>query len=368
MGGSVPLARRNVLADRRRLVVSVFGVAAAVALILLLEGLWSGFQVQISTYEDHVGADLFVGERGTQNFLGVPSVLPLDAASSIRAIPGVEQADPVAARFAVLDLHGRKQFTFLIGSIPGAMGGPWDVAAGRAVRADDEIVVDRTLADQHGVRLDDRLDVMGRSFRVVGLSAGTRSWMASFVFTTHDAVDRLLGMPGTTSFVLVRTTQPSAVSAAIRGRTGLAVLTPRQLGDDDRALLARIMNAPLSLMLLIAFAAGTLIVALTVYSAIVERIREYGIAKALGAGRGRLLRIVLGQTLIVAALGTSAGYLVFRGASQLVVRLRPQMWVQVSWAQVGGVVMAAGLMAVLAAVVPARHVLRLDPASVYGGS
>lgn len=367
MRASVPVARRNILADRRRLATSVLGVGAALALILLLQGLWGGFRVQISAYEDNVGADLFVGEPGTRNFFGVPSVLPMEAVETIRAVPGVDEADPVAARFAVLNLHGRKQFAFLIGSYPGHMGGPWDVVAGRAVDENDEIVVDRTLAGQHGIGLGDRLDVMGEPFRVVGLSGGTRSWMASYVFTSHHAVERLLKMPGTTSFVLVRTGEPVGVSEAIRERTDLAVLTPGELGDNDRALLARIMNGPLSLMLLIAFLAGTLIIALTVYSAIVERIREYGIAKAMGARPGRLFRIVLGQTLIIGALGTTAGYLLFRGASLLVVRLRPQMWVQVSWTEVGGAALAAALMAVLAAVVPTRRVARLDPASVYRG-
>ncbi|MBI2237873.1 MAG: ABC transporter permease [Actinobacteria bacterium] len=367
MSGSVPIARRNILADRRHLVISVLGVGAAIALILLLQGLWSGFRVQISAYEDNVGADLFVGEPGTQNFFGVPSVLPAENVSTIRGTPGVDRADPIAVRFAVLDLHGRKQFVFLVGSEPGGMGGPWDVASGRPVREDDEVVVDRTLADQHGIGIGDRIVVMGEPFRVVGLSTGTRSWMASFVFTSHEAIERLLSMPGTTSFVLVRTGEPAAVAEAIREETGLTVLSPRELGGNDRALLGKVMDGPLTLMLLIAFAAGTLIVALTVYSAIVERIREYGIVKAMGARRGRLFRIVLGQTFIVTALGTAAGYLLFRGASWLVGTLRPQMWVRQSVAGVGGAIAAAVLMAVLAAVVPTRRIARLDPASVYRG-
>ncbi len=367
MRGAVPVARRIIMADHRRLATSVLGVGAAIALILLLQGLWSGFRVQISAYEDNVGADLFVGESGTRNFLGVPSVIRMDAVQAIRAIPTVDRADPVAVRFAVLDLHGRMQSIFLIGSVPQATGGPWDVVAGRAIRGDDEAVVDRTLADQHGIGLGDRITIMGRTFQVVGLSAGTRSWMAGFVFTSHRSIELLVKMPGTTSYVLVRTREPSAVAQSIRERTGLAVLTPGDLGDNDRALLARIMNGPLSLMLLIAFIAGALIIALTVYSTIVERIREYGIAKAMGVRRARLLRIVLGQSVIVAALGTMAGYAIFRGTSWLVVSLRPQMWVRLSPGAVGGAVIAAGLMAILAAAVPTRRVARLDPASVYRG-
>ena len=367
MLGTVPVARRNILADRRRLITSVLGVGAAIALILVLQGLWTGFRQQISTYEDHVGADLFVGEPGTRNFFGVPSVLRPDATGVVRDIRGVQGADPIAVRFAVLQLHGRNQFTFVVGSDPGRMGGPWDITRGRTVRADDEIVVDQSLAGQHGIAVGDRVVVMGLPFRVVGLSAETRSWMAGFVFVTRDALGHLLGTPDPTSFVLIRTSDPAGVAHAIRIRTGLAVLMPGQLGDADRALLAKVMAGPLELMLVIAFLAGVLIIALTVYSAIVERVREYGIAKAMGARRGRLFRVVVGQTAIIALLGTAAGMLLARVGAWLVVRLRPQMWIEFSVAATVGVAVAAALMALLAAYFPIRRVARLDPATVYRG-
>jgi putative ABC transport system permease protein len=117
--GRVPVARRNILADRRRLFIAVAGIGVALGLIFLLEGLWRGFQVQISAYQDRVGADLFVGQPGVHNFLGDTSVIPASTADQIRPIPGVTHADPITARFVILDLHGRKQFTFLIGARAG---------------------------------------------------------------------------------------------------------------------------------------------------------------------------------------------------------------------------------------------------------
>jgi putative ABC transport system permease protein len=112
--GRVPVARRNILADRRRMLIAVAGIGVALALIFLLEGLWRGFQVQISAYEDNVRADLFVGQAGVHNFLGDTSVIPTTAADEVRGIPGVTRVDPITARFVILDLHGRKQFTFLV--------------------------------------------------------------------------------------------------------------------------------------------------------------------------------------------------------------------------------------------------------------
>ena len=52
MGTQVPVARRNILAERRRLAIAVLGTGLAVALILLLEGLWSGLLTQISAHPD----------------------------------------------------------------------------------------------------------------------------------------------------------------------------------------------------------------------------------------------------------------------------------------------------------------------------
>jgi putative ABC transport system permease protein len=368
MTSPVPVARRNALADRRRLLISVAGTGAAIALVFLLQGLWTGFLTQISAYEDHAGADLFVGQPGARNFFGVPSVLPPDARRAVEAAPGVRRADAIAVRYAVLDLHGRKQFVFLVGSDPGALGGPWDVSAGRIPTADDEIVVDATLARQHGVAIGDAIAVMGARFDVVGLSEGTRSWMASFVFVTRSAIANLLGVDDASSFLLVRSADPAGTARVLRERTDLAVLTPTELGDSDRALLGRVVRGPIVLMIAIAVAAGTLTIALTVYSAIVERIREYGIAKAIGASGGRLFRIVLGQTCIVAGLGTLAGYVLFLGGARLLAAARPQMWVRLPGSGLAIGLALAAAMAALAAIVPTRRIARLEPASVYGGA
>src|SRR6266545_3399584 len=54
--GRVPLARRNLLADRRRLAASVTGVGLAVMLILLLDGMWAGIRQQTTLYTDRTGA------------------------------------------------------------------------------------------------------------------------------------------------------------------------------------------------------------------------------------------------------------------------------------------------------------------------
>ena len=93
MGREVPVGRRNLLSDRRRVAVSLLGVGLAVALMLLIQGLWSGTLTRITAYEDHTGAQLFVAEGGTRSFQSDVSAVPPSAVNRIREVPGVQAAD-----------------------------------------------------------------------------------------------------------------------------------------------------------------------------------------------------------------------------------------------------------------------------------
>src|SRR3990172_2946832 len=97
--GRVGLARRNLLADRRRLGAGILGVGLALMLVLLLDGLWAGVQRQATIYPDRVGAQLFVAQRGVADFLGESSTIPRATVVEVQETPGVKWADPVRGRF-----------------------------------------------------------------------------------------------------------------------------------------------------------------------------------------------------------------------------------------------------------------------------
>ena len=93
--GRVPLTRRNLLADQRRLIASITGVGLAVMLILLLDGLWAGVRAQTTLYTDRVGADLYVLQPGVRDLTAGASTLPMSALDTARADPQVAWASPV---------------------------------------------------------------------------------------------------------------------------------------------------------------------------------------------------------------------------------------------------------------------------------
>lgn len=227
-------------------------------------------------------------------------------------------------------------------------------------------MVDDVLARRHGLAIGDHLEIGGRTYRIVGRSAETAAVMTGFIFVTHRASDDLLRAPGTTSYVLVGTREVEAVKRRLEARD-LTVFTRQQLADRDRRLLTGIFGAPVRLMVAVAFGVGTWVVALTVYASVIERRREYGIVKALGAGRWAVTGVVVRQSLLLAAVGLVVGFGLYLAGRALIAALRPQFSVVLTPGSAVRGVGAAVLMAVLAAVVPARRVAASDPASVYRG-
>ena len=110
-----------------------------------------------------------------------------------------------------------------------------------------------------------------------------------------------------------------------------------------------------------------IVIALTVYGSVVERSREYGIVKALGADRGRLYRLVLVQSLLLAAAGTLAGIALFAMGVHALGAIRPQFAVVVTHAAAARVLGAALLMGVLATWLPARRLVAMEPSLAFGG-
>jgi len=223
----VPLARRNLLAEPRRLAAGVAGIGLALMLVLLLGGLWAGIQAQSVQYVNATGAALWVLPPGTRALFAEGTELPTSTLETIRATPGVDWAAPAWGLFAILDLHDAKAAAVLVGSTPGQPGGAWALARGRAPAADDEVAVDRVLAGRHRLGLGDRLAVADRSYRVVGITRHA-GFMTGYVFATHRAVEDLLGAPGKTNAILVGTGQPAAVRARLAAG-GLAVVDTPEL-------------------------------------------------------------------------------------------------------------------------------------------
>lgn len=372
---SISIALRNLFKDRVRLILSVFGVALAIMLVLILDGFVSGLHKQVSAYLDNSPGSLVVTQQGVTNLLGATSLLPPETEARALEVQGVTSALPILSQFVILELHDLKQPAYMIGypdgqGTPAERGGPWRISQGREPLDDDEMVFDRVLAERHNLGLGDRFELMGREFEIVGLSEDTTSWMTSFFFIRKSAAESLLRAPQATSILLVQlepTVDQDQALAQLNQIEGVNALTKSTIIANDTTLLVEVFSAPLQLMAGISFIVGVLVVGLVIYTATVERQREYGVLKAIGARNAFLYKLVLVQAVVASGMGAVGGIGLAYAFAQLIMGLRPEFLIIL---EPNSAVLAIGSglgMSVLAAIVPARNVSRLEPAQVFRG-
>ncbi len=367
----IVVARRNLFQEPLRLFLSAVGVALAFTLILLLGGVQQGLNEQVTAYLDNTPLDLLVAQEGVENLLGATSLLPPGTEARVAAVEGVADVVPIVSQFVILDLKGKKVTAYLVGYDPERGGGPWALAAGREPRAGDEVVFDQVLAANQGLQVGDRVDIMGKQFTIVGLSSGTTSWMAGFFFLTQAAAQDLLLMPGATNFLLV-SVAPGQSPEVVRDRLaagvpGIEVLLRETVAANDLKLLVEIFGIVMGMMVAIAFGVGTLIVGMVLYTATMDRRREYGVLKALGARNRHLYLLVTVQALTATGLGLLMGLALTWLAAWAISAAYPQFGIALLPSRIANVALVSLGMALLAALLPARIVARLDPAQVFRG-
>ena len=366
---SVPLARRQLGAERGKLILAVVGVALSVALVGLLLALRAGFAKQVSTFEDHSGASVYVGSKGARNLVVTAATVPASLDQRVeRIVPGAATA-PITASLEMLTLHGRKAATFVVGFDPGQVGQPWLMAAGRRPARAGEIAVDKIWANRHALRLGDRVALRGQSLRVVGITKKTSAWMTPLLFITRAEANRLSGRGDVASYILVRAPQgmtPRALAARLRPRlSDFTVMTRDEIAAHDRQLMTSPFNAPLLVMVAVSLGVGALVIGLSAYGFVSERRREFGTLKALGGSARRLYASVAGQALAIALAGVAGGLVLQRFGATLMGVVDPRFLFEFKPGHVAVALVAALLMALVGAWVPARIVARVDPAEVF---
>jgi putative ABC transport system permease protein len=279
-------------------------------LILLLNGFLTGVYQSSAAYLENTPGSIVVARRDGNNFRVPGLPLPPGTADAVRTTAGVAKVIPLLSRSVYFELNGQKQFVSLIGYDSGSGGGPWSLVSGHEPHADNEVVLDRVLAQQRNIVRGSRLTLLNRTFTVVGLSAGTSTWMMSYAFLRKTAAESLLLAPGATNYLLVTPTKATEIETIrhhLQTLPETTALLKSNLIANDVTLLTRVYRVPMQLMVMIAFLVGVLIVGLIIYTGTVERQREYGVLKAIGARNRLLSRVVTTQAGLVAMVGALAG-------------------------------------------------------------
>ena len=372
------VARKNLFSERTRLAISVGGVALSVFLIGILLSLFRGWSQQVGGFVENTPADLWVASDGTTDFLAASSALPGALGSNLKFVPEIDVVSPLIVRPMELHKSGNNPddtfdiqlvgFDTLIG-----LGGPIHVKKGKELPGPGEIIIDNETSRRYGVHVGDRVVKGTKSLPVVGIATGGDFVYTQVAFVTLDtAVDFIDLEPTTlrTFFLLTLDDPEDAGNLAKRlgaATPGAKYVSPDDFADETRSRILGNILPILIVVLIVAFIVGLAVAGLTIYTATVEKSREYGILKAEGFTNPYLYRVVFEQSMITGILG----FLLGAGLTILVAPFAqdsaPQFVVFVRWQDILGIAGITLLMALIAAYIPVRRIASIDPVTVFKG-
>ncbi len=352
-----------------RLLISVGGVAFSTTLILLLIGLYQGVNHLLGLYVEKVGVEVWVAQPGASDFTGTASFLPAAVESDLVSVPGVSKVTPFYGRRSSLDVRGKAIATFLAGFDENhTAAGPINMVRGKRFPSEGEIIVDEVFAKINHISIGDTIGVLGEPHKVVGISSGGNVFLLQYSFFSYGEAAKTLVSEGMVNFFLVNTDPGKAQSvmdAINEKHIGVEALLASTVIKNNKELVEKSFLPIIFILTIIGFCIGSAVVAITIYSATIERAREYGIIKALGAPGMFLYSTVFQQSLISGAFGYLVGVGLMYLISWAVELYIPQFVTDVSWGEMTGTALAVGFMCVLASYLPISRINRIDPAVVF---
>lgn len=366
-------AMRTYFEGKGRSVLSIGGVALALVLIIALDAVFLGAELQSTRYIDHAGADIIISQAGVRTMHMSTSTLPVSLVDSVRAIPDVASVTPVLFASDIVRFGDTRASAYVIGLPPDATAGmPPEMISGAASPGVGGAVVDEVVAEGAGLRLGDRVTILGQAFRIDGLSRGTAGLANSVVIIPLADFANVRGNLQTVSFLFVQaepTASPSALTTRIETMIGgVTVQTRAQFAGEERALIRDMGSNIIAVMNFLGFLIGLAVMSLTVYLAALSRRTEFGVLKAVGAANRNLYRVVIVQALGSVGLGFVVAVTLTAALSFLLPKLGSNVALALGGASLAKALGSSLIIAGVAAILPIRRIAGLDPAIVFRGS
>jgi putative ABC transport system permease protein len=359
------LAAANMMHRKTRTLVSVLAVAVEVAMVMVLVGLANGTLGDIANRLENVGADVLFQPPDASLILGATSaVMPIKFIEIMkREVPEVAEVTPVL-NWHVSKIKGNTQAVNMWAvdyASYALISGGHQIVEGHGLRDAGDVVVDTLLARTTGLTVGESVPLMGREFHVAGIfRAGAGGRFYARIQDVQDA----MGTPDKASFFLVKARRPGQAEELARALQdkfkGYKVTPVAQVSaamQQNTVGLQEFKKALTGMALMISF----LVVLLAMYTAIIERTREIGILRAIGATRARVVQLIVTESLLICLAGIAAGILLSFGIKELFVHLLPTQIVNLTlpWAAVAS---ALGLVGgLLGSFYPALRAAQLDP-------
>jgi putative ABC transport system permease protein len=374
----VDIARKILLHDRLRFVITVSGVAFAVTLVLVQVGLFLGLLGHATVTIEHADADLWVTSHNTAN---VDFAMPFSEnyVQRVRSVPGVARADNLIVGYVRITLATGATESMMVYALENfsRWNLPWKLEAGLPadLRRGNYFILDESARTRFGeIPIGDYREVNGRRLKLIGRTRDLKS----FTTTPVSLMDYHLAQQldeetpsGKTTYILVKL-DPGADAAGVRAEIQRRLPYNDVQARDNWARTSRDywikstgLGMSMGLTVFLGCLVGIVIVAQTLYTSVMDHFKEFATLKAIGGSNLDIYRIIAKQALMAGVCGFAVGGCLSLAAQPVMAKagltlvLEPRFF----WTVFAGTI----LFCLASSAVSFRKIAAMDPALVFRG-
>ncbi len=286
------LILRNLLHRPLRTLIGAMGIAVEVALVVLIVGLTSGLLTETAKRIEGIGADIMLQPPNSSFILTFGSApMPIKIGDKLAELKYVRFVAPVLFQFntsGVEIVYGIDPESFR------AVSGGFVFLQGHDLEGPDDLLVDDIAAKTKKIQPGQTYRIFDHDWHVAGI---VEHGKGSRLFVPLPTLQGLVGARDKASVFFVKCTRPEHTEDVMEDmRHLLPGYTIRPL--KDYLSLMTSTNIPglesfINAMIMLAVTIGLLVIFLTMYTTVIERTRDIGVLKSLGANHWFVIRALL---------------------------------------------------------------------------
>ena len=349
----------NISARPLRAFLSILAITIQVFLVLMIVGLTTGVVSEWGKRVEGVGADIMVQPPNSSMFLAFSrAVIPESLGEKIGKLPGVDEMAPT------ITLMDQKNFVLVYGidyQRFNALSRGFLFRSGKPFEGPNDAIADDIVAQSKHLKVGDKITLLNHDFTISGIVAHGKG--ARYFIPLKTAQD-IAGADDRVSMIYVRS------KGDVEGtRQQILQAAPPGTGVKSMAEYTTLMNSSnlpelkpfIRTMVGIGMVISFLVVLLNMHTMVMERTREIGILKALGSSRLDIVKLLLGETLVLSFLGGLTGIAVTFLVEGILKETTPTLQILITPGWLAGAVALALVGAVAGAFYPAVRAASYDP-------